>query len=86
MLAPIYILKKLEDYIRNLFWKGGKQNEKRIPLVSWDKVTKPLMEGGLNFKDLSIQNVAMGAKQIWRIIAPKPGWAQTVLWKKYFRG
>jgi ribonuclease HI/exonuclease III len=86
MLAPICILKKMEDYIRKFFWKGGKQNEKRIPLVSWDKVTKPLLEGGLNFKDLSIQNVAMGAKQIWRIIAPKPGWAQTVLWKKYFRG
>jgi hypothetical protein len=44
------------------------------------------MEGGLNFKDLCTQNVAMGEKIIWRLIAPKPGWAQTTLWKKYFSG
>ena len=44
------------------------------------------MEGGLNFKSISTQNVAMGAKLLWRIIAPNPGWAQLALWKKYFRG
>eukprot|EP00253_Pinus_taeda_P013197 PITA_13197 len=44
------------------------------------------MEGGLNFKNLSNQNIAMGAKLLWRIIAPKSGWAQLALWKKYFRG
>lgn len=27
----------------------------------------------------------MGAKLIWRIIAPKPSWAQLALWKKYFK-
>lgn len=27
----------------------------------------------------------MSAKLIWKIIAPKPGWAQLALWKKYFR-
>lgn len=28
----------------------------------------------------------MGAKLLWRIIAPKSGWAQTTLWRKYFKG
>ena len=44
------------------------------------------MEGGLNFKDLYNQNMAMGEKIIWRIIAPNPSWVQSALWKKYFRG
>ena len=44
------------------------------------------MEGGLNFKKLSLQNIAMGAKLLWKIIAPKLGWAQLALWRKYFAG
>jgi hypothetical protein len=28
----------------------------------------------------------MGAKIIWKIIAPNLGWAQLALWRKYFKG
>jgi len=76
----------MEEYIRRFFWKGGKQNEKKIPLVSSDITSKPLWEGGLNFKNLRQQNVAMAAKIVWRIITPNPGWARKALSKKYFRG
>jgi len=86
LLALVGILKKMEDLIRKFFWKGGKQNENKIPLVKWEIVSKPLQEGGLNFKNLCAQNLAMGAKLIWRIIAPNPGWAHLALWKKYFKG
>jgi len=44
------------------------------------------MEGGLNFKKLPLQNIAMGSKLLWRLIAPNPGWAQSALWRKYFKG
>jgi hypothetical protein len=73
----------MEEMIRKFFWKGGKQNEKEFSLVSWDSISKPLLEGGLNFKNLGVQNITMGAKLIWRIIAPNPGWAHLTLWKKY---
>ena len=29
----------------SIFWTGGKKNEKKIPLVNWETVSKPLMEG-----------------------------------------
>lgn len=86
LLAPMGIVNKMEDLIRTFLWKGGRQNGKEISLVNWDTVTRPFQEGGLNFKDLKVQNLAMGAKLIWKIIAPKPGWVHTALWKKYFRG
>ena len=76
----------MEDLTRKFFWKGGKENAKKIPLISWAKISMPKLEGGLNFKNLSLQNIALGAKLIWRIIGPNPGWAQRALWKKYFRG
>eukprot|EP00253_Pinus_taeda_P018975 PITA_18975 len=86
MMAPLGITRKIEEYIRNFFWKGGKANEKRIPLINWDTISLPRMEGGLQFKNINNQNIALGAKLLWRIIATKPGWAQLVLWKKYFCG
>eukprot|EP00253_Pinus_taeda_P017362 PITA_17362 len=86
LLAPVTILNKMEEFIRGFFWKGGKLNEKKIPLISWETITKPLLEGGLSFKKICQQNVAMAVKTVWRIIAPNPGWAQLALWKKYFRG
>lgn len=49
-------------------------------------MSKPILEGGLNFKDLRLQNIALGAKILWRQVAPKAGWAQHALWKKYFAG
>ena len=79
-------MKKMEDHIRKFFWKGGKANEKKIPLLSWIKISMPRLEGRLNFKNISMQNLALGEKLIWRIIAPKLGWAQIALWKKFFRG
>ena len=79
MLAPLGILRKMEGIIRKLFWKGGKQNRNRLLLVNWDKVTKPILEGGLNFKDLRLQNLALGAKILWRPVAPMAGWAQHFL-------
>eukprot|EP00253_Pinus_taeda_P014252 PITA_14252 len=31
LLAPVGIIKKMEELIRQFFWKGGKQNDKRFP-------------------------------------------------------
>jgi hypothetical protein len=73
----------MEEIIRNFFWEWGKQNEKHFSLVSWDSISKLLLEGGLNFKNIGVQNITMGAKLIWRIIASNPGWAHLTLWKKY---
>lgn len=76
----------MEDTIQIFFWKGGKQNEKKIPLVNWESISKPLLEGGSNFKKFCNHNIAMGAKLIWRIIVLNRGWVQLALLRKYFKG
>eukprot|EP00253_Pinus_taeda_P023602 PITA_23602 len=83
MLAPSIILKKMDEHIRRFFWKGGKQNERKIPLISWEAISKTLWGGGLNFKSLGHMNVAMATKVIWRVVVTNPGWAQTALRKRY---
>ena len=66
LLAPKGIITLIEALLRKFLWKGGKQNEKKLPLVSWEKVSKRLMQGGLQ-----IRNLALGAKILWNIISGK---------------
>ena len=41
ILAPIGIIKKMEALICKFFWKGGNLNDRKTPLVSWEKICKP---------------------------------------------
>jgi hypothetical protein len=86
LLAPGSIINQLEALQRRFLWEGGKQTNKRAHLISWDKVSKPLMEGGLSLKNAKVQNLALGAKLLWHIISGKTAWCKEALWKKYFRG
>ena len=65
LLAPGSIIRKLEGLLRKFIWEGGKGNEKKLHLVSWDKIQKPRDEGGLQVRRLSTQNLALGAKFLW---------------------
>lgn len=37
-------------------------------------------------RDLAAQNLALGSKILWNIVAGKVSWSKKVLWKKYFQG
>jgi len=86
LLAPKDIIAQIETLLRHFLWKGGKQNEKKLLLVSWEKISKPLLEGGLQIRDLEAQNLALGAKLLWNLISRKTSWSKQALWKKYFTG
>ena len=71
LLAPKTITNKIEELLRRFLWEGGRNNEKKLHLVSWDKVTKPKLEGGLQIRDVATQNLAMGGKILWNMISGK---------------
>lgn len=86
LLAPKNFISNLEGMLKRFLWEGGKQNERKLHLVSWNKFKKPLMEGGLQIWDIANQNLALGAKLLWNIVSGKSPWSKRVLWKKYFQG
>jgi hypothetical protein len=57
--------------LRRFLWEGGRHNEINLHLVSWEKISKPLMEGGLHLWDVSSQNLDLGAKILWQIVSGK---------------
>ena len=71
LLAPKTITNKINEMLRHFLWEGGRNCEKKIHLVSWDKVMKPKMEGGLQIRNVAIQNLVMGGKILWNLITGK---------------
>eukprot|EP00253_Pinus_taeda_P022475 PITA_22475 len=86
LLAPKSFLSKLDSLLRRFLWEGGNNNDRRIHLVNWEILKRPLLEGGLHLRNLAAQNLALGSKILWNLVSGKASWSKRVLWKKYFQG
>lgn len=58
--------------------------ENRIHWISWDKLSLRKRDGGLGFRDLYAFNLAMLARQAWRILHNPSSLCARVLSAKYF--
>jgi hypothetical protein len=79
LLAPVSIIQKNEALQRHFLWEGGKQSRRKMHLIKWEKISKPLLEGGLNFKNSQAQNLALGEKLLWTMVNGKPTWSKLAI-------
>jgi hypothetical protein len=66
------------------FWWAQQENVNKLHWLSWETLTKPKAEGGLGFRDLYGFNVAMLARQAWRMLVNPESLCARVLKAKYF--
>jgi hypothetical protein len=72
------------NFLMSKFWWGNKQKENKVAWMSWSKMGRTKERGGLGFRDLEWFNLALLAKQGWRIIQNPNSLASKILKEKYF--
>ena len=80
--APTSVCNSIISMQRKFFWAWGKDNV-AIPWVSWEKVCKPLEEGGLGIKDIRKFNCALLEKWKWQLMSDEKGKWKDILIFKY---
>jgi len=66
------------------YWWSQRDKTNKIHWVSWEMLTKSKSKGGMGFRDLYIFNLAMLAKQAWRILLFPETLCAQILRAKYF--
>ena len=73
----------MTSMIRN-FWWGQKRDERKMAWLSWDKLCDSKEEVGLGFRQLKQFNLALLAKQGWRLQTQHESLVYRVYKAKYF--
>jgi hypothetical protein len=66
--APSCVLKELVTIQRNFLW-GGREGERKMCWVSWERICQPKKLGGLGIKSLEIFNSSLLCKWKWRCLS-----------------
>ena len=80
---PNKLCDEMTSLMRN-FWWGQQRDERKMAWISWGKLCTPKAQGGLGFKQLKQFNLALLAKQGWRLQLGGDSLLYRVFKVKYF--
>lgn len=83
-LLPQEIIRKLTSAISR-FWWSTKGNNRGLHWIAWSKICTPKDKGGLGFRDFKNFNLALLAKQLWRLLQYQNSLLAKFLKGRYFR-
>ena len=81
---PLGLCSEIECLIRK-FWWGQRGDRWKIYWVKWETLCQTKSEGGMAFKDLSVFNDALHAKQVWCLFHNKHSLCYKVFKARFFR-
>lgn len=82
-LIPVEICERIEKKM-NAFWWGNGSTNTGIKWMSWDRLCNVKEDGGLGFKNLRSFNIAMLAKQAWRLVSNTNSLVARLMRARYF--
>jgi len=69
-LLPLSLCDRIQSTLTRFWWDKTDQ-QRKMCWVGWDRLAVPKVRGGLGFKNFKAYNVALLAKQSWRVL-PHP--------------
>jgi hypothetical protein len=66
------------------FWWAQQENENKVHWLSWEVLSCRKVKGGLGYRDLHLFNLAVLARQGWRLLLNQSSSCAQVLRAKYF--
>ncbi|CAH9130680.1 unnamed protein product [Cuscuta epithymum] len=75
---------EIEKLLNGFWWKGNKFDQRGIRWRRWELLCRPKSEWGLGFRRIREFNLAMLAKQGWRLITEPRSLMSRVLKARYF--
>ncbi|OVA15385.1 Reverse transcriptase zinc-binding domain [Macleaya cordata] len=85
-LIPKNLCRKIDSHLCKFWWgESLNPNDKKLHLIAWDKICKPKAEGGLGFRKSDINNLAMLARNVWKLVEDPNSFLATTLKARYFR-
>ncbi|XP_073137691.1 uncharacterized protein [Henckelia pumila] len=76
---------RMQERMMNSFWWGGADNNRGgLRWLRWDKLTLHKADGGLGFRNIHHYNLALLAKQSWKLVANPHSLASQVLKAMYY--
>ena len=81
---PQGICKKLSAAVARFWWRT-RANHRGLHWIAWDKICVPLDQEGLGFQDFRDFNLALLAKQVWRLLIFPDSLLARLLKGRYYR-
>ncbi|XP_026398414.1 uncharacterized protein LOC113294224 [Papaver somniferum] len=84
-LIPKHICKQMDSHLCKFWWgETLDPKDRKLHFLGWDILCSPKAEGGLGFRKAELNNLAMLARNAWRILENPNCLLVTVLEAKYF--
>lgn len=81
---PHSILRRIESICSNFFWQGYESTHRKH-WISWDKICRPVAEGGLGIRNLYEMKISLYVKLLWNSLYSNSLWANFIR-SKYIAG
>jgi hypothetical protein len=82
-LLPKCLCVDINSHMRK-FWWGAQEKERGINWMSWDKLGRAKKVGGMGFRDFQAFNMALLAKQGWRLWKHPESLVAKIMQAKYY--